>query len=238
MVCVSVPQVNPTTLSYSSSSPYVLFLRSVPLPVLHLHPYLSGTKLLRISEFTFKPANLQTNAWSLQPNVFLCTSPPIHTYLCLAQEYRTGQYLFYPHYFYSLHKVTSTSESHDKKTGRCSPGRGCRDGPPLRFTKQVAAHRQTPAAWQSRSRIVHNRMFTREVDRSKFLSGIILPNKKGFKSITWPILSQLRYGEMHTDSNSRNQKLSSGFTVANPDMRARFHSAELVTSTVLLKLAW
>ena len=77
--------------------------------------------------------------------------------------------------------------------------------------------------------------FTREADRSKFLSGIILPITEGFRSTMSPILSQC--GEMRTDLDSRNQTLSSVSTVANPDMWARFYSAELVISIILLKLA-
>lgn len=56
---------------------------------------------------------------------------PIRTCLCLAQEYQTPQYLFYPNYFYSVHKVTSTSESHDKQGGDAFLAEGARTALPF-----------------------------------------------------------------------------------------------------------
>lgn len=123
----------------------------------------------------------------------------------------------------------------EQARGRGFLGRGCMDGWPSFCSTTQAPHTGPPQQrGRHEAKSFTTGIFTRELERGKFLSSIILLISQDFKSIVWPILLQLTYGEMCTESNSRNQKLLSGFPIADPDMWVRFHSTELVISTVLL----
>lgn len=200
--------------------------------------HLSGTRLL--SELTFKPAHLQSDTWSLCATLTLSVHLLQNPHLLLLSW--TASNGAVPIFFLSYFTVCTKFHQHQNCTSKGEILSGQKmlsrqkihGWPSFSSTKQ-APHTGPPQQHGRReAKSFTTGILTRELDRGKFLSGFILPISQDFKSTMWPILSQLTYGEICTKSNSRNQKLLSGFAIAEPDMWVRFHSTELVISTVLL----
>lgn len=141
---------------------------TAPLHVLHQCPtsqpkhavlqhlqtlHFGGTRLL--SEITLKSAHLHSDTQSLCATLTLSVSLlQIHTRLHSAEEYQTGQYLFFLSYFAVCMK-SHQHQNHRKARGRCCLGRRCMDGHPF-VELGGRTHRPTPAARQTQSQIIHN----------------------------------------------------------------------------------